>query len=124
MENHKRIAIARALKKVLIFPILLLVLQVNSCSAPKQLLYVEPVEALPEDLQRGKVLFEEYCATCHPNGMTGVGLAIVNKPLPEFLIKFQIRNGVGVMPAFGEDELTDEEVDNIAEYLVYLRKGR
>ena len=124
MENHKRTAIARAFKKVLIFPILLLVLQVNSCSAPKQLLYVEPVEALPEDLQRGKVLFEEYCATCHPNGMTGVGLAIVNKPLPEFLIKFQIRNGVGVMPAFGEDELTDEEVDQIAEYLVYLRKGR
>ena len=100
----------------------LLGLEVIGCSAPKKALYTEPVDLPSKELQQGKILFEEYCATCHPGAMAGVGLAIVNKPLPEFLIKFQIRNGIGVMPSFGEDKLTDEQVDHIAEYLVYLRK--
>jgi mono/diheme cytochrome c family protein len=53
-----------------------------------------------------------------------VGLAIINKPLPKALIKFQIRNGIGVMPAFNEKQLSDEQVENIAEYLRYLRTNR
>ncbi|HET8854563.1 MAG TPA: cytochrome c [Salinimicrobium sp.] len=84
--------------------------------------YSEPVEMPTEDLAHGRVLFNNYCASCHPGGMSGVGPAIINKPLPEFLIRFQIRNGIGLMPAFDEDVLKDRQVEQIAEYLVFLRK--
>lgn len=122
MENNQGMILKKALRPGLFLAALLMVLEVIGCSAPKKALYTEPVDLPSEELKKGKIAFEEYCATCHPGAMAGVGLAIVNKPLPEFLIKFQIRNGIGVMPAFGEDKLSDEEVDHIAEYLVYLRK--
>ena len=122
MENNQRITFIKKGRSGYFLIAVLLGLEMFGCSAPKKVLYSEPVDLPSKELQQGKVLFEEYCATCHPGGMGGVGLAIVNKPLPEFLIKFQIRNGIGVMPAFGEDKLSDEQVDHIAEYLVYLRK--
>ncbi|MDT0646446.1 cytochrome c [Zunongwangia sp. F260] len=97
---------------------------VISCSAPKTKPYAEVVKLPTEQLQNGRILFDNYCASCHPEGMSGVGLAIINKPLPKALIKFQIRNGIGVMPAFNEEQLSDEQVENIAEYLHYLRTNR
>ena len=96
----------------------------SSCSAPRTVPLAEVIELPTEKLQQGRVLFDEYCASCHPGGMGGVGFAIINKPLPENLIEFQIRNGIGVMPAFDESMLSDEQVESIAEYLVYLRKGK
>lgn len=99
-----------------------LLLKITGCSAPKIRPYSEPLTLETEALKNGRKHFDHHCATCHPGGMSGLGPAIINKPLPEFLIRFQIRNGIGVMPAFKEDVLTDEEVENIAEYLVYLRK--
>lgn len=119
MENKQRIVIRGIGGSIFLLAVLMVTL---TCSAPKRALYTEPVDLPSKELKNGKIVFEEYCATCHPGAMAGVGLAIVNKPLPEFLIKFQIRNGIGVMPAFGKDKLTDKEVDNIAEYLVFLRK--
>ena len=99
--------------------------KVSSCSTPKTAPYTEVVEMPNEDLKNGRILFNNHCATCHPEGLSGVGLAIINKPLPKALIKFQIRNGIGLMPAFNEDKLSDSEVDNIADYLIYLRqKGK
>ena len=95
-----------------------------SCSAPKTKPYAEVVTLPTEQLQNGRILFDNYCASCHPEAMSDVGLAIINKPLPKALIKFQIRNGIGVMPAFNEEQLSDEQVENIAEYLHYLRTNR
>lgn len=95
-----------------------------SCSAPKIKPYAEVVTLPTEQLQNGRILFDNYCASCHPEAMSGVGLAIINKPLPKALIKFQIRNGIGVMPAFNEEQLSHEQVEDIAEYLQYLRKDR
>lgn len=107
----------------IIFPVLIFFLpKVTGCSAPKILPYFEPVTLETKELENGRKLYHQHCATCHPGGMSGLGPAVINKPLPEFLIRFQIRNGIGVMPAFKEDVLTDEQVENIAEYVVYLRK--
>ena len=115
-EKIKRLASSGLMVAFAVF------LVVSSCSAPKRAPYAEPVSMPTEELESGRVLFNEYCATCHPGGMSGVGLAIINKPLPASFIRFQIRKGVGVMPDFDEDVLTDEQVEHIAEYLVYLRK--
>lgn len=102
--------------------LLVLFCGLSSCSAPKSAPPAEPLSMPTEELEQGRVSFNQYCATCHPEGMSGVGPAIINKPLPAALIRFQIRNGVGVMPGFDEEVLTDEQVEHIAEYLVYLRK--
>ena len=99
-------------------------ISIISCSAPKTKPYAEVVTLPTEQLQKGRILLNNYCASCHPEAMSGVGLAIINKPLPKALIKFQIRNGIGVMPAFNEKQLSDEQVENIAEYLHYLRTNR
>jgi mono/diheme cytochrome c family protein len=69
---------------------------------------------------RGEHLFHKFCYQCHPGGAAGVGPAINDKPLPKLAIKTQIRKGVGSMPAFGDDWLSDAQVDDIASYVTAL----
>lgn len=75
-----------------------------------------------DELEAGRITFNNKCASCHPGGRAGVGPSIINKPLPKFLVRWQIRHGLGVMPAFGEEVLSDEEVREVAEYVTHLRK--
>lgn len=124
MESNKTRPVGRVGLISLLLIALLFGLRLSSCSAPKIILLAEEVEMPTKDLRQGRALFNEYCATCHPGGMGGLGLGIINKPLPGSLIRFQIRNGIGVMPAFNESMLTDEQVENISDYIVYLRKGK
>lgn len=53
-----------------------------------------------EIVLRGQEIFMRSCDRCHPGGMAGLGPAIINKPLPGFMIKFQVRHGLGAMPSF------------------------
>ena len=82
-----------------------------------------PLELTSEKLVTGHHEFIEYCHQCHPHGESGLGPAINDKPLPGFLIKFQVRNGLGAMPAFPEEVISDEELDAIVAYLKTLRKN-
>lgn len=102
--------------------IVLFVLIMTACSARKGVPYTEPLAADSEEVQQGKVLFNEYCNSCHPNGTAGLGPALNDKPLPGFAIRFQIRNGIGAMPAFSEEVISDEDSKKIAAYLKALRK--
>ena len=70
---------------------------------------------------QGQKVFMTYCHKCHPGGTAGLAPAINNKPLPGFLIRYQVRNGIGMMPAFKEDVISDEELDNLVAYLKVLR---
>jgi mono/diheme cytochrome c family protein len=74
--------------------------------------------------QQGEQLFMRECDYCHPLGDQGLGPALSNKPLPGPAIKLQVRKGVGAMPSFSEQELSNADVDAIAEYVVALRKSR
>jgi len=74
-----------------------------------------------EDVARGLVAFNTYCTTCHPGGEAGLGPALNNKPLPESAIKFQVRHGLGAMPAFPERVISKEDLDDISAYLIWLR---
>lgn len=82
-----------------------------------------PVELTSQKLVTGHHEFMEYCHQCHPHGESGLAPAINDKPLPEFLIKFQVRHGLGAMPAFPEKVISDEELDAIVAYLKALRKN-
>ena len=74
------------------------------------------------EIALGQRVFDANCSQCHPGGEGGLGPAINNKPLPGWLIKFQVRHGLGTMPAFSSREIPDRELDALAEYLVWLRR--
>ena len=97
-------------------------LKMMACSARKGVPYTEPLAATGNEVRQGKVLFYEYCNSCHPSGTAGLGPALNNKPLPGFAIRYQIRHGLGVMPAFDEEEISDEGARNIVAYMKALRK--
>lgn len=86
--------------------------------APLQTAF-EPADA---QIAGGERAFMRYCNGCHPGGRGGLGFAINNKPLPGFLIRFQVRNGLGVMPSFSPEVISPDELDGIVEYLVALRR--
>lgn len=73
-------------------------------------------------LRRGQELYAAHCYQCHPNGASGLAPALNDKPAPSALVKTQIRAGMGAMPAFGPDKLADRDVDDLAAYVIALRK--
>jgi mono/diheme cytochrome c family protein len=73
-------------------------------------------------LQRGKSVFMEHCHYCHPGGEGGLGLGLNDKPLPRFLMKTQVRLGLGVMPEFDERRISPEELDDLLSYIIALRR--
>jgi mono/diheme cytochrome c family protein len=91
------------------------------CSARRGEPIVGPLLISEPGIARGQQVFYRECHQCHPGGEAGLGPAINNKPLPGFLIKFQVRNGLGAMPAFSQNEISPEELDLLVDYLKALR---
>jgi mono/diheme cytochrome c family protein len=67
--------------------------------------------------ERGEVVFMQRCHKCHPGGEAGLGPSLNGKPLPGFLMHFQIRHGLGAMPSFDSDLINGAQ---LAELLAYL----
>lgn len=68
----------------------------------------------------GRALFARSCSPCHPGGEAGLGPALNNLPLPGFVIRAQIRLGIGAMPPL--EELDAVEVGDIVAYMGALRR--
>ena len=81
----------------------------------------EPLQSDDPRVAVGHRVFSQHCYQCHPGGAAGLAPAINNKPLPVALMKKQVRQGLGLMPAFSKDEISDEELDAIIRYLKALR---
>lgn len=82
-----------------------------------------PPPGLTAEQREGEVAFFRHCHSCHPNGEAGLGPAIHNKPLPAAVLRLQIRNGLGAMPAFPDEVLADADVDRIIDYLQAMRRA-
>lgn len=93
---------------------------VVSCSTRRSLPLEGPL-TLNEREQAGEKVFMEHCQRCHPHGEAGLGPAI--NPAPSFGKRFQIRHGLGVMPAFDEKHISDQELDDVVSYLKALKKN-
>lgn len=76
---------------------------------------------LSEEARLGRVVFSVHCDQCHPGGETGLGPALNNKPLPGFMIKMQVRHGLGAMPSFSNIHIPDRDLDNLITYVKALR---
>lgn len=74
-------------------------------------------------LRQGQQVFYEHCHHCHPSGEGGLAPALNNKLLPESLIAFQVRHGLGAMPEFGPQHIGDEDLKALTAYLIALREA-
>lgn len=83
-----------------------------------------PLELETPELVLGRGVFARNCHQCHPGGAGGLGPSLNDKPLPGFLVAYQVRHGLGAMPAFTEERLTDGELDALVLYLEKLRRQR
>lgn len=92
------------------------------CSARRSEPVAGPFVPSSPVVAQGEIAFDEHCSRCHPGGEKGLAPAINNKPLPGFLMKLQVRHGLGAMPAFSERELPPEELDALVKYLKALRR--
>lgn len=84
----------------------------------------------------GKQVFDRWCSACHAPGHRMPGTAALaakygkEKPaaleqrtdLEPDLVKYFVRQGVSIMPPFRKTEITDRELDALAQYL--NRKSR
>lgn len=65
----------------------------------------------------GEQVFMAHCQKCHPGGESGLGPAINSNPAPQFIKRFQMRHGLGVMPAFNKGEISKKDLHDISKYL-------
>jgi (+)-pinoresinol hydroxylase len=81
------------------------------------------------ELERGKEVFDNWCAACHTGNRPGsVALEVRyqgvrpahledREDLVPELTRFFVRNGISIMPPFRKTEITDEELEALAAYL-------
>ena len=84
----------------------------------------EPFDPHDPQVALGERVFSRHCYQCHPGGASGLGPAINDKPLPVAAIKLQVRQGHFLMPAFSEQEVSDQELEGVVKYLKALRSMR
>lgn len=80
-----------------------------------------------DQIAHGEQLFMMHCQKCHPGGEGGVGIAINPVPVPQFVKRFQVRHGLGVMPSFKKDEISDSDLKDISKYMRawnHYKKGK
>jgi mono/diheme cytochrome c family protein len=92
------------------------------CSARRGEAIRGPLTNLSADAQSGQRHFMAFCNKCHPFGEGGLAPAINDKPFPDFLKRFQVRHGLGVMPAFDKQELSDQQLNEILAYIRALHR--
>jgi len=81
----------------------------------------------------GKALYHEKCSMCHDKTGMGTGLLARRSQTPELLQRTDlnttfvvqvVRAGIGNMPAIPRGEVSDRELQAIAEYLAEPEKRR
>ncbi len=85
---------------------------------------------------KGYVQFQDYCSMCHGEGpgqpgtmalpakIKGAQPALLSQrtDLTPQLIKLYVRNGTSIMPIFRKTEISDADLDLIADYLTRNNK--
>jgi mono/diheme cytochrome c family protein len=112
-----------ACRAVALSLLILVVLASVSCRSVRR---GEPIQgkldASDSAIARGERVFAQNCHACHPGGEGGLGPGINDKPFPKFLMKTQVRRGLGTMPSFDKHTISPEELDDLMKYIVALRR--
>jgi mono/diheme cytochrome c family protein len=86
--------------------------------------FTGPLDRNDPKVQRGALVFARNCNQCHPGGEGGVAPALNDKPAPVWLMKTQVRVGLGAMPRFSKEQIPPEDLDDLMAYVIALRKDR
>jgi mono/diheme cytochrome c family protein len=81
----------------------------------------QPLSVTDEKIATGQQVFMQHCYQCHPGGAGGLAPSINDKPLPVWLMKTQVRAGLGAMPGFSKERIDDDQLDALMAYLKSLR---
>ncbi len=75
------------------------------------------------DVAAGQKVFTQLCNVCHPNGgrVAGIGPKLAATTRDEAYIRNNIRMGKGTMPAFGPDQVSDQQLNDIVAYIKNLK---
>jgi mono/diheme cytochrome c family protein len=97
--------------------------QMLSCSSRRS----EPVKqkefsSNSSSVKNGEKIYMIHCHKCHPAGEAGLGPAINSNPAPQFVKRFQMRHGIGVMPSFTKEEISKANLHDISDYLKAWKK--
>ena len=84
---------------------------------------VGALPAVSPEIERGRILFAQTCYKCHPGGEGGLGPGLNDKCLPGFLMKTQVRLGLGVMPSFAPHRISPNDLNDLMAYVLALRKS-
>ncbi len=106
----------------------ILVIVASACGSPAATPTLTPTQISPAatslPLSSGHQLFiSKGCAACH--GQNGEGSAIA-PALPghtDEQVKRQVRNPVGTMPRIASEQISEEELEQIADYIESLALG-
>jgi mono/diheme cytochrome c family protein len=82
---------------------------------------VGPMDLSDPAVASGRTVYARQCNHCHPGGEAGLGPSLNDKLLPRWLMRFQVRHGLGAMPAFPEEQVSDGKVDDLLTYVKALR---
>jgi mono/diheme cytochrome c family protein len=104
--------------------LVLLVLAVAGCRTTRRGEPITgPMQMSDPKIEHGRLVFQKNCHQCHPGGEAGLGPALNNKPAPVFLMKTQVRIGLGAMPSFSKDQISPKDLDALMAYVIALRKA-
>jgi len=111
--------------RVLLAAVAILAVAIIGCSSARRGEAIgRPVQVSSPEIQRGQIVFQQHCHRCHPGGEGGLGPSLNNKPVPSFLMKTQVRAGLGAMPEFDKHEISPDELDDLMRYIIFLRRAR
>lgn len=105
------------------FIILSLIIVAASCARR----HSEPITGSTVDYRNARIvhghaLYDQYCQKCHPSGEAGLGPDAVNKP--GFARRFQVRHGLGVMPAFKKNVISKADLKDMMVYMNDLHRQK
>ena len=100
----------------------IILLQFCSVSRKSEPVVGKSFVATNTKVAHGQFVFMKNCDKCHPGGEAGLGPAINWNPAPAFVKKFQVRHGLGAMPSFKDNKISDADLDDIAAYLKARKK--
>jgi mono/diheme cytochrome c family protein len=93
------------------------------CGSPRRAEpLVGPLE-LGDSARLGRLVYEKHCFRCHDQGAGGLAPSLNDKPLPGFLVRMQVRAGLGAMPAFSKQHISDEEMKALLDYIAAVRRA-
>lgn len=104
-------------------------------ASPQSQVSAKTVNAASVQFAKGKTpgqeVFNRHCAACHANGPKFAGTSALdakydgsipgaleerNDLTPE-VVRYFVRNGVSIMPGWRKSQITDKELNELAEYL-------